>query len=131
MQNRRKQVLPLLFIFIFINAILLTSPSFFDRLGIDRDVLIAANAILFLIHFITFLLQSRAIGKTNPHVFVRSMMAGLLIKMFVVIAALLGYILIKDKEVNKPAIYISIGLYFIYLAVEVAIVMKLNKQKNA
>jgi len=131
MQNRRKQVLPLIFLFIFLNTFFLTGKSFFEKYGIDRDVLIAANALFFLTNFIAFLLQRRALQNTNPNVFVRSMMAAMMIKMFLVLGAFLGYVLIIGKSVNKPAIYISIFLYLLYLAVEVIIVMKLNKQKNA
>ena len=97
----------------------------------DRNVLIAANALFFLTNFVAFLLQRRALQNTNPNVFVRSMMGAMMIKMFVVLGAFLAYVIIIGKSVNKPAIYISIFLYFLYLAVEVAIVMKLNKQKNA
>jgi hypothetical protein len=131
MQNKRKQILPLLFIFILFNTAFLTMPAFFEKHGIDRDVLIIANALLFLTNFIAFFLQQRALKNTNPNVFVRSMMASMLIKMFVLLGAFLGYVVVFGKAVNKPAIYISIFLYFIYLAVEVALVMKLNKQKNA
>ena len=131
MQNRRKQVLPLILIFIFLNTFFLTGKSIFEKYGVDRDVLIAANALFFLTNFIAFLLQRRGLQNTNPNVFVRSMMGAMMIKMFVVLGAFLAYVIIIGKSVNKPAIYISIFLYFLYLAVEVAIVMKLNKQKNA
>ena len=58
-------------------------------------------------------------------------MGSMMIKMVVLLGAFLVYIIMFGKTVNKPAIYISLGLYLIYLAVEVMIVMKLNKQKNA
>jgi hypothetical protein len=58
-------------------------------------------------------------------------MAAMMIKMGVVLAAFIIYILAFGKAVNKPAIYISLVLYFVYMVMEVAIVMKLNKQKNA
>ena len=131
MKDRRKQVLPLVLIFIFLNTFFLTGKSIFEKYGVDRDVLIAANALFFLTNFIAFLLQRRGLQNTNPNVFVRSMMGAMMIKMFVVLGVFLAYVIIIGKSVNKPAIYISIFLYFLYLAVEVAIVMKLNKQKNA
>jgi hypothetical protein len=84
-----------------------------------------------LINFIAFLLQRRALQNKNSNVFVRSMMAAMMIKMFVVMAAFITYVVLLGKAVNKPAIYISVVLYFLYLVIEVAIVMKLNKQKNA
>jgi hypothetical protein len=131
MQNRRKQVLPLLFLFIFFNAFFLLFKTFLEKYGVNKDILLIANTLFFLTNFITLFLQSRALQNTNPNVFVRSMMAGMMVKMFVVLVAFIIYVLLYGKAVNKPAIYISIFLYFLYLAVEVAIVMKLNKQKNA
>lgn len=131
MQTNRKNILPLVLLFIFTNTFLITAKSLLERNGIDRNVLIAANALFFLTNFIAFLLQRRALQNSNPNVFVRSMMAAMMIKMFVVLGAFLGYVIIMGKAVNKPAIYIAVFLYFLYLAVEVAIVMKLNKQKNA
>ena len=131
MQNRRKQIFPLLFLFIFLNAFFLTGHNFLAKHGIDSDVLIVANSLIFLTNFIAFLLQRKALQNTNPNVFVRSMMGAMMIKMFVVLGAFIAYVLIMGKAINKPAIYISVFLYFVYMAVEVAIIMKLNKQKNA
>jgi hypothetical protein len=131
MQNNRKQVLPLVFLFIFLNAIFLTFRFFLEKKGIDSDVLIAANALLFLSNFITLLLQRKALKNSNPNVFVRSMMAGTIIKLFIIAGAFVAYIVLRDKNINKPAVFISIFLYFIYLAAEVTIVLKMNKQKNA
>lgn len=131
MQNN-KPILPLIIIFLGLNAFFLTATAVFEKYGIDKNVLIIANTLLFVTNFITFSLQRKALQNKNPNVFVRSMMAGMMIKMFVVLGAFIGYVLISGKAtVNKPAIYVSIFLYFVYLAVEVAIVMKLNKQKNA
>jgi hypothetical protein len=131
MQNN-KQILPLIIIFLGLNAFFLTATSFFEKYGIDKNILIIANTLLFITNFITLIIQRKALQNKNPNVFVRSMMAGMMIKMFVVLGAFLTYVLVSDKAtVNKPAIYISIFLYFVYLAVEVVIVMKLNKQKNA
>jgi hypothetical protein len=131
MQNKGKQIFPLLSLFILMNSFLLTGRSFLEKHGIDRDVLIIANTLFFLINFVAFLLQRRGLQNKNPNVFVRSMMAAMMIKMVVVLAAFITYIVMLGKAVNKPAIYISLVLYFLYMVIEVAIVMKLNKQKNA
>ena len=131
MQNKNRQIFPLVFLFIILNTFLLTAASFFEKHGIDRDVLIIANTLLFLTNFIAFFLQRKALQNKNPNVFVRSMMGSMMIKMVVLLGAFLFYVIVFGKTVNKPAIYISLFLYVLYLAVEVMIVMKLNKQKNA
>lgn len=131
MQKSRKPFLPLAVLFIFLNAVFLIMPSFFERYGISRDVLIAANILLFLSNFIVFLLQRKALKNANPNVFIRSVMAGTMIKMVVIAGAFTGYVVWAGRSVNKPALYISIFLYFLYLAVEVATAMRMNKQHNA
>ena len=131
MQAKNKPILPLVFLFIFINTFLLTMPAFFLQHGIDREVLIITNTLLFLTNFAAFFLQRKALQNKNPNVFVRSMMGSMMIKMVVLLGAFLIYVILFGKKVNKPAIYISLVLYVLYLAVEVMIVMKLNKQQNA
>jgi hypothetical protein len=131
MNNKRQAVLPIVFLFIFLNALFIIGSSFLKRHGIDNIVLIAANAILFISNYITLVLLQRSLKKSNPNVFVQSMMAGTLIKFLAVAISFMAYALAAKKNINKPAIYISIFLYFLYLAVEVALMLKLNKQKNA
>jgi hypothetical protein len=131
MQNKNKPVFPLIMLFLIVNAFLLTMPAFFEKHNIDRDVLIIANTLLFVTNFAAFFLQRKALQNKNPNVFVRSMMGSMMIKMLVLLGAFLIYVIAFGKTVNKPAIYISLFLYLLYLAVEVMMVMKLNKQKNA
>ncbi len=131
MNNNRKAVLPLILIFIFLNTFFITGHSFFEKQNIDNNVLIVSNAVLFVSNLVTLILLIRSLRNPNPNVFVRSMMAGTVIKLLIIAIAFVAYVFALKKNVNKPAIYISIFLYFLYLAVEVAIVLKLNKQKNA
>ncbi len=131
MQNRRKHILPLIFLFVFLNALFLTAKSFLEKNGVDREVLIIANVLFFLISLVAFFLQRNALQKTNPHAFVRSVMGGMLIKMTVVIAAVVVYAVLSGGTYNQPAVFIALFMYIIYLTLEVAIVMKLNKNKNA
>lgn len=131
MNSKRKAVLPIIFLFIFLNAIFIAGASIFTKQGIDNIVLIAANAILFISNYITLVLLQRSLKKSNPNIFVQAMMAGTLIKFMVVAISFIAYAFAAKKNINKPAVYISIVLYFIYLAVEVPLMLKLNKQKNA
>lgn len=131
MQNKNRQIFPLLFLFIILNTFLLLMPAFFEKHGINRDVLIITNTLLFVTNFAAFILQRRSLENKNPNVFVRSMMGSMMIKMVVLLGAFLIYVIMFGKTVNKPAIYISLFFYLLYLAVEVMMIMKLNKQKDA
>ena len=122
---------PLIFLFVFIFLVVAGAMVFFNDRGIDFRVIGAANCLLFMMSLLVFLMQHRAMQHTNPNVFIRSVMAGMMIKMGIVAAAVMAYVLLAGKNANKPAVYISLLLYLVYLAMEVAAVMKLNKKKNA
>ena len=124
-------LLPLLSLFAIITIMIFFLKNALTRYGIDASVLLAANGIFLLINILVFLYQKQAITNANPNVFIRSVMAGMMIKMFVCAIAVLGYVVLIGKDYNKKAVFISMFLYLIYLAVEVATLMRLNNNRNA
>jgi cobalamin biosynthesis protein CobD/CbiB len=54
----------------------------------------------------------------------------LMIKMFVCAAAVIVYALAAKPNINKPALYICMALYFVYSFMEVRMVFRLLKQKK-
>ena len=131
MNPRKKIILPLIAIFIILSGLLTASKHLLAKWGIDSDVLIIANVLFFAISLIAFFMQQKALKNSNPNVFVRSVMAGMLIKMFVCITAVVIYRLVAGNNVSKVSVFAAMFLYLLYLAVEVAAITKLNKQKNA
>lgn len=129
MSSQKKVLLPIFLFFVFTSTFLLTAKNIFIKIGADRDVIIVANIICVALHIIVFLLQSKSLKSSNPNAFVRAVMAGMAIKMLVAMIAVFMYVMLV-KPVNKPAVLISLFLYFVYMAIEVKAVLKLNKQKN-
>ena len=130
--NPAVQVLrPLVITFLFFTGVFLLLKLFFGHWNIGTGAILVANCLFFLVSLLIFRMQAKAMLDKNPQVFVRSVMAGMMIKMGVVVAAVAGYVLPDVKGFNRPAVYISLLLYIVYLAVEVAAVTKLNKHKNA
>ncbi len=99
--------------------------------GVDVNVLLGANGIFFIINILVFLYQKQALTNPNPNVFIRSVLGGMMVKMFVCAIAVFGYVVLLGPTYNKKAVFISMFLYLIYLAVEVATLMRLNNKKNA
>jgi hypothetical protein len=130
MKGTNRILLPLVLVFIIINAIVLVFNTRLREKGINGDVVLVANLLFFLVNLLVFSRQRKAMDNKNPNVFVRSVMAGMMVKMFVCIAAVIIYILAAKKDFNKPAVYFSMGIYVIYLAIEVRMMMKLNKPNN-
>ena len=102
-----------------------------DQSTVNIPVLLCANLLFFVTSMAVFRMQANAMINTNPNVFIRSVIGGMVIKMFVCLVAVMGYVIASNKQFNRPAVYISVLVYLLYLVVEVALVMKLNKRKNA
>ena len=131
MNSQKKVAIPLLLLFVFINAFLLLATNFLLKFGADKAVLIWANLICFLLNIVALFLSTKSLQNKNPNVFIRAVMGGMVIKMFVFVAAVLVYVIQTGSAYNKPAVIISLFFYLIYMVVEVAIVLKLNKKKDA
>jgi hypothetical protein len=131
MNKQRRFILPMVMVFIFTNTLLLLFGQRLATWGVDRYMLLGANCLFFLVSLIAFLLQRSALKNTNPNVFIRSVMGSMFIKMMLVLVVFVVYIMIVRKGINKPAVFAAMFLYLVYLAAEVAGVMKLNREKNA
>ena len=130
MTARKPTIAPLVAIFLVLGGGLTATRSLQARWGIDYNVLIIANVLFFLISLLAYFMQQKALANRNPNVFVRSVMGGMLMRMFVCIAAIVVYRLVAGNSVNKLSVFAALFLYLLYLGVEVAVIMKLNKQKN-
>ncbi len=130
MNQQNKAVLPLVILFIVLNGLFVGGSALFSRWGINRDILIIANIVLFLVSLVSFLIQKKGLTTKNPHAFVRSVMGSMLIRMSIAVAAFVFYLMMTGKDVDKGAVFICMFLYILYLVVEVALMMKLNRRSN-
>jgi hypothetical protein len=126
-----KSVLPLFITFLVLTVLSFAGNLFFTEKGINYLVVMGANCLFFLVSLFVFRMQYVAMYNSNPNVFIRSVMGGMIIKVFACVVAVIAYYFISRAAFNKPAVYISMIIYMIYLIVEVRTVMKLNKTKNA
>ena len=124
-------LLPLFTVFAIINILIFSLKSILVKFNVDSGVLLGANAIFLLTNILVFLYQHKALSNPNPNVFIRSVIAGMMLKMFVCAIAVLSYVVSLGNDCNKKSLFISLFFYLIYLAVEVAILMRLNNKKNA
>ena len=131
MISSSRPVAPLILVFLLISIAVGIGWNFLASHNIDNFVLLGANIIFFIIFLLAFFMQKKALKNANPNVFIRSVMGGMMIKMFLCIIAIIAYALAAGKSVNKMSIFIAMFFYLIYLSVEVMVLMKLNKQKNA
>jgi hypothetical protein len=121
---------PMILVFILLNAFFLVGKDWLLKKGIDQEVLIAGNLILFIVTLVTFLITYRSLKAGNPNVFVRAMYAGFIIKFFVIAITAFVYIMAVKKNVNKPALFTCMGLYVVYTVLEIGSLFRILKQKK-
>lgn len=126
--NRFKGFLPVILIFILLNAFFISGKTLLRKWDTDQEVLIFGNLVLFVVTVISFLVLQRGLMHANPNVFIRSVLASFMIKFFICVITAFIYILTYKKDLNKPALFICMGLFMLYLFMEVAVFLKLLKQ---
>ncbi|MBC7535681.1 MAG: hypothetical protein H7258_08315 [Ferruginibacter sp.] len=131
MQSSARALLPLIVVCIIFFLLPVILSDILAKNHIDKNVLLGANALFFGISLISFTIQKRGMQNKNPHVFVRSVTGGMLIKMVFCIMAVICYVYLSGTAFNKRAIFLSLFLYLIYLFVEVVVIMKMNKKQHA
>jgi hypothetical protein len=130
--NQIKKWTPLIYLVLIcmLLILILDQKNVLDKNRINAWVLLTGNFILFSATALSFYVSQRSLTSTNPNASVRSLYGSFMIKFFVCVAAAFVYILIAKKNVNKPALFICMGLYLVYTFVEVASLQKLLKQKK-
>ena len=126
-----KHISPIIFVLLILSGLILLSHSLLTLYNIDPFLLVGANILFFIISLLSISIQIRGLHHQNPHVFVRSVMSGMLIKMALCLLATFIYVMASGKSFNKRGVLIALLFYLVYLSVEVITLMKLNRKKNA
>ena len=129
-QSLLKKLLPVIVFFILINALVVIFGYSLIAAGFNAGFLLAANVILFLLTCFGFFIQTKGVRSTNVHAFIRGVYSSLLLKMFVIVGAIVVYILIMSGQVNKPSLFTSMGIYLVYTSMEVIQLMKIARKKT-
>ena len=118
-----KKFLPVLALFMFINAIGLYSINFLPIEGVKIPFVLVVNGMLFALSLLNFRrVQKMDIHKPNQ--MVQSVMLGTLIKMMVFAVAALVYSKQQKGPVGLITLLISMGLYLVYTYLEIQWTLK-------
>lgn len=121
-----RKYLPLAILFVMFSAVLGIFKEKLVSLGLDVQFTFFANIILFIVTVSGFAIISGKGGSKNIHAFLRGVYLSFLLKMFVVVTALFIFISVF-REVNKPAVFVSMGMYIVYSIAEVFQLMKTGR----
>ena len=125
-----KKFIPVIVLFVFINLPILLFKTFLIKSGFEISFLLIANALLFLLTLFGFFIQLKTVSSSNVNAFIRGIYSSLLLKMFVIVAAIFIYIYITGGKVNKPSLFTSMAFYLLYTFIEVVQLMKLARKKT-
>jgi hypothetical protein len=100
-------------------------------MGVDGMVLHVSNLLLMTVSLINLRIVENGLKNGNPHVFVRSVMGGMTLKMLVLLIAIMVYAGTSPDGVNKYSVLFALVFYVIYLILELSITLKLNRKNHA
>jgi hypothetical protein len=114
-----KKLIPVLFLFVCTNTILLFSNTYFGTTTAFKfRFIMVVNLMLFIMSIFNFN-RIRKIDFNNPRSVVNSVMIGTLLKMVVFAGAALAYASQKLGPVGMPSLLTSMGLYLMYTWLEI------------
>ena len=121
---------PLVFVFVVLNIFFFSFHDWLVKKGVNNDVLIIGNLILFIATLLSFVVYLSSLRSSGGGAALRGMYGSFIVKFFTCLVAAFAYIMIAKKDVNKPALIICLGLYIVYTIIEVSSLQKLLKQKK-
>jgi len=131
MNTLLKLLRPLLIVFIMLTGIIFAAAGLIEKYKADKNTLLIANVLLLVLFTLVLLLQKNALTHSNPNVWMRTVMLGMMLKMLICAIAVLVYVKTIGEDYNKKSVLMALFFYLIYLFVEVKTITKLNPGKNA
>jgi len=125
----QKKYVPVIVLFVFINAMVFIFKSFLQLNGFEIRFLLIANTILLILSLSGFFIQLRGLKSSNVNAFIRGVYSSLLLKMIIIMIAVFVYMFITNGKVNKPSLFTSMGIYLLYTSIEVTQLMKIARRK--
>lgn len=125
-----KTIWPLVILFLIVAIVVLIFRNYLQENGIAWQVVSGGNLLIYIITIISLHLLSKGLTAENTPKFLGNAFGGILLKLMVCAIAAFIYIFVVRKAVNKPALFICMGLYLIYSFVEMRIILKQSKALN-
>ncbi len=123
-----RKMLPLFFLFVIVNSIVLWYARELDGRKIDAMVVFASNCLLFLLSILSLAMHTRPTDKKNANSAIRGVLAATLLKMIVLVSATMAYLFFAGANRSVNSIFVGMILYAIYTFLEVNIASKPNQK---
>ena len=125
-----KLFLPSGMLFLLLGALFVLFQQTLTGYGFSMQVLLWGNGFLFGLSVISFLLQQKAAKSASPQRIIRYFYLSFLVKFILVAAVALVYAKTAAK-VNRASVIACMVFYILYTFIEISMLLKAGKQKNA
>jgi hypothetical protein len=117
--------------FVVLNAIIIVFRRSLTAEGFNVDTLILGHVLLFVLTLLSlFMLKSGMRAATTP-AFLRSVYGSFMLKLFIAAIAVFVYAWLNKGQINKPSLFTLMGLYLVYVYLEVKTLLKLSRKGNS
>lgn len=124
-----KQTRPLWIVFVLVTGMLALSWKLLPAKNINPWVVFTANALLLGVSLLNIAYHRASLQKKNPQAVLRSVMASTMVKLFVLAALVMIYLLAAGSNRSVYAVILSMGLYIIYSWMETKILLQLKSHQ--
>lgn len=125
-----KAFIPSVGLFLLLNGLLALFQGVLTGYGFSVRVLLFGNLFLFGLSLVSFLLQQKASRSASAQLFIRYFYISFLIKLVLVAAVALVYAKTAAR-VNRISVIACMLLYLVYTFIEISMLLKAGKRKNA
>lgn len=119
----KKAIRPNLLIFIMVNTLVLVFARKLEAKGIDPELVLGGNIVLFLATLVSFWMHHRAMNTKHAGGIMRNVFGAFIAKFFIILIAAFAYIFLA-RPVNKYGIFVCMSLYFVYTFAGIRYVLK-------
>jgi hypothetical protein len=129
MFQKVKPLYPIIGLFVFVNAAVLFAEQELIKYKFVPTVIMSANVLLFGVTLIGLIALVNASKNANPNVLVRTVMAGMGLRLMGIAITVLLYIKMSGAGISPRSVYAGLALYPLYTWLEIKLFLKLNVKK--
>ncbi|TAJ60873.1 MAG: hypothetical protein EPO58_04680 [Chitinophagaceae bacterium] len=128
MKETKSWYLPFVIVFVLVSVASFLGRESLVTIKISWQVVMGANLLLFLFAVLNIFAQLKTIAKAKPAAVIRGVMLGTFLKLIGLAVATVIYLVVAGPARSKNAIFVGMGLYFVYTWLEVRISLRMKSQ---
>lgn len=128
MKETKSWYLPFVIVFVLVAITSFLWKESLATIKISWQVVMGANLLLFLFAMLNCYAQLKTIAKAKPAAVIRGVMLGTFLKLIGLAVATVIYLVVAGPARSKNAIFVGMGLYFVYTWLEVRISLRMKSK---